>query len=73
MTEAGMSAKLAHSSRPTPVTAEEVGANILRRFAEVSAAIANFFRPSRHESAQGQAETGAVDPELLPTRLLPPM
>lgn len=63
MTEAGMSAESAHSSRSTPVTTGEVRANILRRFAEISAAVANFFRPSRPESAEGQAESGAVEAE----------
>jgi hypothetical protein len=58
-----MSAAPAQSSRSTPVTTAGVLANILRRFAEISAAAANFFRPSRPGSAQGQAESGTVEAE----------
>jgi hypothetical protein len=64
MTEARMSAAPAQSSRSTPVVSTgEALANILRRFAEISAAAANFFRPSRPGSAQGQAESGALEAE----------
>jgi len=58
-----MSAAPAQSSRSTPVIREGVLANILRRFAEINAAAANFFRPSRPGSAQEQAESGALEAE----------
>jgi hypothetical protein len=67
MTEAGMSAEPAQSSRSTPISTGGVRAIILRRFAEISAAAANFFRPSRPGSAEEQAESGAVEAEATTT------
>jgi hypothetical protein len=65
MTEARMiSAEPAQSSRSTPVSTGGVLANILRRFAEIGAAAANFFRPSRPGSAEEEAESGAVGAEV---------
>ena len=63
MTESGLSAEPAQSSRSTSFAAGGVLAAIFRRFAEIGAAATNFFRPSRHGPAEGQVESGAVEAE----------
>jgi len=61
MTEVGLSGEPAQSSRSTSFITGGVLATILRRFAEIGAAAANFFRPNRPGAAAGQAESGGVE------------
>jgi hypothetical protein len=63
MTEVGLSGEPAQSSRSTSFITGGVLATILRRFAEIGAAAANFFRPNRPGAAEGQAESGGVEAE----------
>ena len=63
MTESGLSAEPAQSSRSTSFATGGVLAAIFRRFAKIGAAATNFFRPSRYGPAEGQVENGAVEAE----------
>jgi hypothetical protein len=63
MTESGMSAGSAQSSRSPSFALRGVLPNVLRRFAEMTAAAATFFRSSRPGSIDAQAESGAVETE----------
>jgi hypothetical protein len=67
MTEAGMSAKPAQSSRSRPVTTGGVLAKVLRRLAEISTAAVKFFRPSRLGSTEEQGESEALEAEAAAT------
>ncbi len=67
MTEAGISTEPAQSSRSTPVTRGGMLANCLRSLADIRAAIANFFRPSRPESAKRQAASGGAPEAAVAT------
>ncbi len=64
MTEAGISTEPAQSSSSTPVTTGRVLAHILRSFVQISAAVVNFFRPSRPGSAERQAQSDALESEV---------